>query len=406
MNKPELLAPAGNLEKLYMGVIFGADAVYLGGKSFGLRAGAGNFSNEEMAEGIKFAHDRGVKVYVTVNIFAHNDDLRGLSFYLETLKDLQADAIIVSDPGIFRLAQKTVPDLPVHISTQANNTNWSTALFWQEMGAKRIVLARELSLREIEEIHKRTEIELEAFVHGAMCISYSGRCLLSNYLTGRNANKGDCAQPCRWSYQLVEEKRPGEYFPVLEDERGSYVFNSKDLCLAEHVPDLIKAGVTSFKIEGRMKSSYYLATVVKVYREIIDTYSQDPKHFSFKKQWLEELGKVSHRHYTTGFAFKKPGAEDHRYHTSSYARSYDFIGIVKEYLPNTGEMRVEQRNHMSVGDRIEIVPPQGPFISWRINEMKNEEGEAIEHAPHPRQEVIMPAPAGGVPPYSLLRREQ
>jgi putative protease len=253
MNKPELLAPAGNLEKLYMGVIFGADAVYLGGKSFGLRAGAGNFSNEEMAEGIKFAHDRGVKVYVTVNIFAHNDDLRGLSFYLETLKDLQADAIIVSDPGIFRLAQKTVPDLPVHISTQANNTNWSTALFWQEMGAKRIVLARELSLREIEEIHKRTEIELEAFVHGAMCISYSRRCLLSNYLTGRNANKGDCAQPCRWSYQLVEEKRPGEYFPVLEDERGSYVFNSKDLCLAEHVPDLIKAGVTSFKIEGRMK---------------------------------------------------------------------------------------------------------------------------------------------------------
>ncbi|MGI6685009.1 MAG: peptidase U32 family protein [Bacillota bacterium] len=406
MNKPELLAPAGNLEKLYMAVRFGADAVYLGGKAFGLRAGAGNFSFSDMAEGIKFAHNHGVKVYVTVNIFAHNEDLEELSEYLLTLKDLDADGIIVSDPGIFRLAKETVPDLPIHISTQANNTNWSSAIFWQEMGAKRIVLARELSLKEIGEIHHRSKIELEVFVHGAMCISYSGRCLLSNYLAGRNANKGDCAHPCRWNYSLVEEKRPGEYFPVVEDERGTYVFNSKDLCLVEHIPDLIQAGVSSFKIEGRMKSSYYLATVVKVYREVIDHYFADPENFSFDPKWLEELKKVSHRHYTTGFALKKPDQNDHRYDTSSYVRSYDFTGIVLEYLSETGEMVVEQRNHMSVGEKIEILPPKGTFISWEITSMKNDQGEKIDHAPHPRQKVFMPAPKGGVIPYSIIRRPQ
>jgi len=406
MKKPELLAPAGNLEKLQMAVRFGADAVYLGGKSFGLRAGAGNFSYEEMAEGISFAHNNGVKVYVTVNIFAHNDDIEEVTAHLKEINNLKADGIIVSDPGIFRLAKNIVPSLPIHISTQANNTNWSTALFWQEMGAKRIVLARELSLLEISEIHRQSVIELEVFVHGAMCISYSGRCLLSNYLSGRNANKGDCAHPCRWNYNLVEEKRPGEYFPVVEDEKGTYVFNSKDLCLVEHIPSLIQAGVGSFKIEGRMKSSYYVATVVKVYREVIDAYFQDPENFRFDHKWLEELAKVSHRHYTTGFAFKKPDENDHRYDTSSYVRNYDFIGIVLEYLPETREMRVEQRNHMSVGEQIEIVPPRGSFIPWQITGMKNNLGEPIEHAPHPRQEVLMPAPQGGVKPYSLIRRPQ
>ena len=404
MKKPELLAPAGTLEKLYMAVHYGADAVYLGGKFFGLRAGAGNFTMAEIAEGIDFAHSRKVKVYVTINIFAHNADFKDLAAYLRLLDELQADGIIVSDPGVFRLAKETVPDLPIHISTQANNTNWSTALFWQELGAKRIILARELSLKEMAEIRRRTKIELEAFVHGAMCISYSGRCLLSNYLAGRNANKGDCAHPCRWKYQLVEEKRPGEYFPVEEDQRGTYVFNSKDLCLVEHIPALIRAGIRSFKIEGRMKSSYYLATVVKVYREVIDSYLADPKNFSFDPKWLEELEKVSHRHYTTGFAFKKPDEKDHRYETSAYVRNYDFIGVVLEYLPETGEMWVEQRNHMSVGDKIEILTPKGPFIPWEITAMKNDQGESIQHAPHPRQEVLMPAPPGGVVPFSLLRR--
>lgn len=406
MKKPELLAPAGNLEKLRMAVRFGADAVYLGGKAFGLRAGAGNFSEEELARGIQFAHDHGVKVYVTVNIFAHNHDLAEFPGYLETIRELQADGIIVSDPGVFRLARQRVPDLPIHISTQANNTNWSTALFWQELGAKRIVLARELSLREIQEIHEHAGIELEVFVHGAMCISYSGRCLLSNYLAGRNANKGDCAHPCRWNYRLVEEKRPGEYFPVVEDEKGTYFFNSKDLCLAEHIPSLINAGVGSFKIEGRMKSSYYVATVVKVYREVIDAFWAERETFSFDPKWRKELAKVSHRHYTTGFAFRKPDENDHRYDTSSYVRSYDFIGTVLAYLPETGEMRVEQRNHMAVGDKIEIVPPKGPFLSWQITAMKNEFGEPIERAPHPRQEVRMPAPECGVQPYSLIRRAQ
>ncbi|MGI6678616.1 MAG: peptidase U32 family protein [Dehalobacterium sp.] len=404
MQKPELLAPAGNLEKLYTAVRYGADAVYLGGKEFSLRAGAGNFSHEDMVKGIRFAHERGVKIYVTVNIFAHNHDIERLIPYIEILNELKVDGILISDPGIFRLIRKRFPHLNIHISTQANNTNWSTALFWQEMGAKRIVLARELSLREIKEIRDNTELELESFVHGAMCISYSGRCLLSNYLAGRDANQGDCAHPCRWKYRLEEEKRPGEYFPLEEDERGTYIFNSKDLCLVELIPDLIEAGVHSLKIEGRMKSSYYLATVVKVYREVIDAYWKNPNNFTFDKRWFEELGKVSHRHYTQGFAFNKPNAQDHRYDTSSYVRNYDFIGLVLEYLPETGEMRVEQRNRMSLGDKIEILPPQGNFIPWEISKMKNDQGEPIEHAPHPQQIVTMAAPVEKIPPYSLLRR--
>ncbi|ATW23979.1 peptidase U32 family protein [Candidatus Formimonas warabiya] len=405
MIKPELLAPAGNLEKLEMAVRFGADAVYLGGKSFGLRAGAGNFSLEEMAQGVKFAHENGAKVYVAVNIFAHNEDLVELGGYLDAISSLKADGVIVSDPGVFRLVKSRVPDLPIHISTQANNTNWSGALFWQEMGAKRIVLARELSFQEIREISRRSQIELEAFVHGSMCISYSGRCLLSNYLTGRNANKGDCAHPCRWNYRLVEEKRPGQYFPVLEDERGTYIFNSKDLCLIEHLPDLIQAGVGSFKIEGRMKSAYYVATVVKVYREAIDTYWADPESYSFQESWREELAKVSHRHYTTGFALQKPSAFDHRYDSSAYIRSYDFVGVVLDYLPETGEMRVEQRNRLAVGDEIEIVPPQGPFMSWKIPSMKDDRGEFIEAAPHPQQVITIPIPER-IKPFSLLRRAE
>lgn len=404
LKKPELLAPAGNLEKLYMAVRFGADAVYLGGKAYGLRAGAGNFSLDEMTTGIKFAHDQGVKVYVTVNIFAHNEDLQGLESYLRSLAQLKVDALIISDPGIFRLARLIVPEIPLHISTQANNTNWSSILFWQEMGARRIVLARELSIGEVIKINRRTDIQLETFVHGAMCVSYSGRCLLSSYLANRDANQGDCAHPCRWRYALVEEKRPGEYFPVVEDERGSYIFNSKDLCLVEHLPALMKAGVNAFKIEGRMKSAYYLATVVKVYREVIDQIWTKGADFKFDNNWLKELTKISHRHYTEGFAFQKPNQHDHRYTTSAYIRDYDFIGIVLKYIPEKEEMQVEQRNRMFLGDKIEILPPKGPFIPWKISCLKNDVGEIIEHAPHPRQIVTMAAPPGGVEEHSIIRR--
>lgn len=392
MERPELLAPAGNLEKLKMAIRFGADAVYLAGKTFGLRAGADNFTLEEMEQAVNFAHTRGARVYVAVNIFAHNRDLKGLSSYLKELKELKVDAIIVSDPGVFLTARKTVPDLSVHISTQANTTNWASVKFWQEMGARRMVLARELSLSEIAEIRKKTGAELEVFVHGAMCISYSGRCLLSSFLTGRGANLGDCAHPCRWQYHLVEEKRPNEFFPVLEDDQGTYFFNSKDLCLIQYLPELIQAGVASFKIEGRMKSAYYVATVVRTYREAIDAYFADSAHFTFRQEWLEELAKVSNREYTTGFLTGSPGSSDHRYQTSAYTRTADFIGVVQEYHPADKEAVIEQRNRFRTGEEVEFVLPRGPVISWRIPEMKNEAGELIEAAPHPRQFVTMPVP--------------
>jgi putative protease len=406
MKKVELLAPAGNIEKLKMAILYGADAVYIGGQRFGLRASADNFSIEDMKEGLQFAHERKCRIYVTVNIIPHNQDLVGLPEYIKQLDELGVDALIVSDPGIFAIVRKVAPDMEIHISTQANNTNYASANFWHELGAKRIVVARELSLSEIKEIDAMTpdELDIEAFVHGAMCISYSGRCLLSNYMAGRDSNKGACSHPCRWKYQLVEEKRPGEYYPVYEDERGTYIFNSKDLCMIEHIPELIEAGIFSFKIEGRMKSSFYVATVVNAYRRAIDAYFADPGSYKFDPQWLEELSKASHREYTTGFYFNKTTGEDQIYHTSSYIRDYDFVGLVLEYDSQTKLAKIEQRNRMIVGDEIEVMSPEKDYFIQTITAMENEEREAIRTAPHAQMIVYMKMEQEVVP-YTILRRK-
>ncbi len=406
MKRVELLAPAGNLEKLKMAVLYGADAVYIGGQKFGLRAKADNFSEEDIQQGIQFAHDRGCKLYVTLNIIPHNDDLDGLPEYVEQLARLGVDALIVSDPGIFSIVRKVAPNMEIHISTQANNTNYQSANFWHELGAKRIVVARELSLTEIKEIDIKTpkELDIEAFVHGAMCISYSGRCLLSSYMTGRDSNRGDCAQSCRWKYHIMEEKRPGEYYPVYEDEKGTYIFNSKDLCMIEHIPELVEAGIYSFKIEGRMKSSFYVATVVSAYRKAIDAYMADPENYKFNPEWLCELSKASHREYTKGFYFNKTSGEDQIYHTSSYVRDYDFIGMVLEYDKETKMAKIEQRNRMIVGDEIEVMSPNKDYFVQTIESMKNEDGEDIRTAPHAQMIVYM-LMTEEVEPFAVLRRK-
>ena len=404
MKKPELLAPAGNMEKLKMALLYGADAVYLGGKAFGLRAFGGNFTNEELQEAVNFAHKLGKKIYVTVNIFPHNSDIAKLPAYLTFLNEIKVDAILVADLGVFTLAKEYAPDVELHISTQANNTNWAAVNAWAELGASRVVLAREMSLEEIKEIREKCSVELEMFVHGAMCISYSGRCLMSNYLTGRDANRGSCAQPCRWNYALVEEKRPGQYFPVLEDERGTYIFNSKDMCLLPYLPDVIASGVDSLKIEGRMKSVHYAASVVKAYREAIDSYFAAPEQFEVKKEWTEELDKVSHRAYTTGFYYGRPTEKDQIYGTSSYTQTSDFVGLVLDYDEKTGFATVEQRNNMKVGQEIEIFQPHLAGYRQILQEMYNDEGEAIQVAPHPQQivKIRMDKP---VEPYGILRRD-
>ena len=404
MKKPELLAPAGNMEKLKMALLYGADAVYLGGKVFGLRAFGGNFTNEELQEAVDFAHKLGKKIYVTVNIFPHNSDIAKLPAYLTFLNEIKVDAILVADLGVFTLAKEYAPDVELHISTQANNTNWAAVNAWAELGASRVVLAREMSLEEIKEIREKCSVELEMFVHGAMCISYSGRCLMSNYLTGRDANRGSCAQPCRWNYALVEEKRPGQYFPVLEDERGTYIFNSKDMCLLPYLPDVIASGVDSLKIEGRMKSVHYAASVVKAYREAIDSYFAAPEQFEVKKEWVEELDKVSHRAYTTGFYYGRPTEKDQIYGTSSYTQTSDFVGLVLDYDEKTGFATVEQRNNMKVGQEIEIFQPHLAGYRQILQEMYNDEGEAIQVAPHPQQivKIRMDKP---VEPYGILRRD-
>jgi putative protease len=406
MKKVELLAPAGNLEKLKMAILYGADAVYIGGQRFGLRASADNFSLEDMREGLEFAHERNCKVYVTVNIIPHNQDLVGLPEYIKQLDELGVDAVIVSDPGIFYIVRSTAPDMEIHISTQANNTNYMSAKFWYDLGAKRIVVARELSFDEIREMAAMTpkDLDIEAFIHGAMCISYSGRCLLSNYMTGRDSNKGACSHPCRWKYQLVEEKRPGEYYPVYEDERGTYIFNSKDLCMIEHIPELVESGIFSLKIEGRMKSSFYVATVVSAYRKAIDAYMSDPENYRYDPEWLAELSKASHREYTTGFYFNKTTGEDQIYNTSSYIRDYDFVGMVLEYDRETGIAKIEQRNRMIVGDEIEVVVPGKDYFVQTIEAMKNDEGESIRTAPHAQMIVYMPVKQEVVP-YTILRRK-
>lgn len=409
MNNIELLAPAGDLEKLKIAVLYGADAVYLGGSSFGLRAKAKNFTYDEMKQGIEFAHSHNVKVYVTCNIFAHNQDFEKMADYFRELQQLKADAILVADPGVFALARETIPDMDIHISTQANNTNYHTALFWHKLGAKRIVMARELSLKEIKEISDNIpdDLEIESFVHGAMCISYSGRCLLSNYLTGRDANKGACSHPCRWQYFVTEQTRPNEYMPIVEDERGTYIFNSKDLCMINHIPELAEAGVTSLKIEGRIKTSFYVGTVIRAYREAIDDYLKSPQFYYSKRDsnyYIEEAAKASYRGFTTGFYFGKPSAEEQIYTTSSYIRTYDFIGMVKSYDSTTGFATIEQRNKFVVGDRVEFLRHSGEIFSQTIEEMYDDEGNRITEAPHPQQTVKLKL-AGEAEPFDMMRKK-
>lgn len=406
MNKVELLAPAGNLEKLKMAVIYGADAVYIGGEEYGLRASADNFNLQDMKEGLEFAHQKGKKVFLTMNIIPHNEDLEQMPEYVRQVSELGIDAIILSDPGVYSIVREVNPEMEIHLSTQANNTNWRSAKFWHEHGVKRIVAARELSLYEIREIKEKCPegLEIEVFIHGAMCISYSGRCLLSNYMAGRDANRGECAHPCRWKYHLVEEKRPGEYMPVYENERGTFIYNSKDLCMIEHLPDLIKAGVSSLKIEGRMKSSYYVATVVKAYRQALDTYYENPGRYVFDPAWLEEVSKASHRDFTTGFYLGKPGGNEQIYHTSSYIRDYDFVGMVTDYDETTGIATIQQRNRMFTGDEIEVSGPRKNFFKQVIKSMENDEGQKIDVAPHPQMTVYMPMDEH-VEEYTILRRK-
>ncbi len=407
MKKIELLAPAGGLEKLKMAISYGADAVYLGGEAFGLRKASKNFTIDKISEGIKFAHDRGKRVYVTLNIIPHSKDLIGLEEYVAELYNIGVDAVIVSDPGMYTIIKNTVPDLEIHISTQGSVTNAATINFWHSLGASRVVLARELSLKEIEEIRTKVsdDMEIETFVHGAMCMSYSGRCLLSNYMTGRDANMGDCAHPCRYKYHLVEEKRPGEYFPIYEDDEGTFIFNSKDLCMIPHIPELIKSGINSFKIEGRVKSSYYVATVIRSYRMAIDSYYNDPDNYEFKEEWLDEIKKASHRDFTTGFYFGKPTEEAQIYDSSSYIRGYDFVGMVLDYDKESKIATVEQRNRMFVGDEVEIFGPGTDHFTQKIENLWDEEGAAIEVAPHPQQ-IIKIKMDQEVDRYFLIRKNK
>ena len=390
MKKPELLVPASSLEVLKTAVVFGADAVYIGGEAFGLRAKAKNFSPEEMAEGIRFAHERGVKVYVTANILAHNNDLSEAAEYFKELGNMGPDAVIVADPGMVMLAKENCPNLDIHLSTQANNTNYMTYLFWYGQGVKRVVSARELSLAEIKEIRKHIpeDMEIESFMHGAMCISYSGRCLLSNYFTGRDANQGACTHPCRWKYAVVEETRPGEYMPVYENERGTYIFNSKDLCMIEHVPQMVDAGIDSFKIEGRMKTALYVATVARTYRKAIDDFFESAEKYQANMEWYKsEIAKCTYRQFTTGFYFGKTDENTQIYDNNTYVNEYNYLGIVEHADGNT--LQITQRNKFSVGDAIEIMKPDGQNVKTRVTAMKNEQGEELESCPHPKQTIFV-----------------
>lgn len=384
--KPELLAPAGSLSKLKIAITYGADAVYIGGEEFSLRVAAENFSPQEVREGVEFAHARGKKVYLTANIIPHNEDIDKYSDFLREYMSAGFDAVIVSDLGMFQLTREIAPDMEIHVSTQANNVNYKSAETWYKMGAKRVILAREMSLDEIAEIRNRTpeDLELEAFVHGAMCISYSGRCLLSNYMTNRDSNQGACSHPCRWKYFLMEESRPGEYMPVYENERGTFIYNSKDLCMIEHIDKLIACGLDSFKIEGRVKTEYYLATVVKAYRMAIDKYFEDPENFKADPMWLDELKKVSHRDYTTGFFFGKPDGNEQNYLTSSYIRNYELLGIVDSYDEKTGLVTVIQKNRFFKGSEVEFLRPHGDFVKLKIEYMEDEEGTELEVANRPQ----------------------
>ena len=389
MKKPELLIPASSLEVLKTAVLFGADAVYIGGEVFSLRAKSKNFSKEDMVKGIAFAHDHGVKVYVTANILAHNGDLNGVREYFKELKTIGPDALIISDPGVFMIAKEICPEIEIHISTQANNTNYMTYLFWHQQGAQRVVSARELSMAEIKELRKNIPdtLEIETFVHGAMCISYSGRCLLSNYFTGRDANKGACTHPCRWKYAVVEESRPGEYLPVYENERGTYIFNSKDLCMIEYIPELVDAGIDSFKIEGRMKTALYVAVVARTYRQAIDDYFEDEAKYRERLPYYrEEISKCTYRQFTTGFFFGRTTNESQIYDSNTYMKEYTYLGIIEE-KNERGMYRLEQKNKFNVGETIEVMKPDGRDISVTVQAMADSEGISIESCPHPKMEV-------------------
>lgn len=403
--KPELLVPAGSLEVLKTAVMFGADAVYIGGELFSLRAKAKNFDPPAMREGIAFAHEHGAKVYVTANITAHNRDLKGVREYFLELKEIKPDGLIIADPGVFELAREICPEIDVHISTQANNVNYQTYRFWHRLGATRVVSARELSLDEIRELRKNIpkELEIESFVHGAMCISYSGRCLLSAYMTGREANLGACTHPCRWKYYLTEESRPTEQFPVLENERGTFFFNSKDLCMIEYIPELVSAGIDSFKLEGRMKPSLYVAVVTSVYREAIDDYFDDPERYEAKKAYYREgISKCSHRQFSTGFYFGRPGAEGQIYENSVYEREATYLGFI-ETVGDDGYCVMEQKNKFSVGETIERMHPYAPVAAVRVLDMQNEEGEHIENCPHAKQKIRVLF-SETMEPFDILRR--
>ena len=410
MRDIELLCPASSLEVLKVAVIYGANAVYIGGEAFGLRAKAKNFSMEDMAEGIKFAHEHGAKVFVTVNILAHNYDLEGVRKYLKEIKDLapyQPDALLIADPGIFMIAKEICPEIERHISTQANNTNVETYKFWHNLGASRVVAARELSLNEIKQIREGipSELEIEAFVHGAMCISYSGRCLLSNYFTGRDANHGACTHPCRWKYAVVEEKRPGEYLPVYENERGTYIFNSKDLCMVEHLPDLINAGVDSLKIEGRMKTALYVATVARTYRKAIDDYLESPEKYQKNMPWyLDQISNCTYRQFTTGFFYGKPSEEAQIYDNNTYIKDYTYLGLI-EGKNEQGLYKIEQKNKFSVGETNEIMKPNGDNIPVQVRRIVNEDGVDVESAPHPK-EILYIDLGVELEPYDIIRRQE
>jgi putative protease len=405
--RPELLIPANSLDVLRIAVIYGADAVYVGGEVYSLRAKAHNFSMEQMREGIIFAHQHGVKVYVTANILAHDQDLEGVRAYFQELKEIQPDALIISDPGVYDIACEVCPEIERHVSTQANNTNYGTYLFWHRLGAKRVVSARELSLDEIREIRRKIppDMEIESFIHGAMCISYSGRCLLSNYFTGRDANQGACTHPCRWKYAVVEEQRPGEYLPVYENDRGTYLFNSKDLCMIEHMDDLIRAGIDSFKIEGRMRAALYVATVARTYRKAIDDCMESEERYRENMDWYrEQIGGCTYRQFTTGFFYGKPNEHTQIYDESTYMKGYTYLGYV-EAVDDRGLGRITQKNKFSVGDHIEIMKPDGSDIQTVVLELLDEEGRQRESAPHSR-EVLYVRLGAGVEKYDILRREE
>ena len=407
LRKPELLIPASSLEVLKIAVMFGADAVYIGGEAFGLRAKAKNFSMEDMKAGIAFAHEHGVKVYVTANILAHNEDLEGVREYFKELKEIKPDALIISDPGVFMIAKEICPEIERHISTQANNTNYGTYDFWWKLGAKRVVSARELSLEEIKEIRQRIprEMEIESFIHGAMCISYSGRCLLSNYFTGRDANRGACTHPCRWKYSIVEETRPGEVMPVYENERGTYIFNSKDLCMIEHIDDIIDAGIDSLKIEGRMKTALYVATVARTYRKAIDDYLKDPEIYKENMAWYQEqIKSCTYRQFTTGFFYGKPDETTQIYDNNTYEKGYTYLGYAEEKREG-GLYRITQRNKFLLGETIEVMKPDGRNLKVSVKGIFDEEGQAMESAPHPQQTLYVDL-GTEVEVYDILRRRE